>query len=85
MQLTVRDVDDELHAHLKHQAQKADMSVNRYVLRMLRESAGLGATHDRDVRYHDLDHLAGTWRAADWEEFTAHLDEQRGIDAEMWA
>lgn len=84
MQLTVRSVDDELHARLKHDAQQAGLSVNRYVLRLLRQSAGLTAASSQDIQYHDLDHLAGTWRTEDWEEFATLLADQRGIDAEMW-
>jgi hypothetical protein len=36
------------------------------------------------VRYHDLDHLAGTWSKEEAEAFEKLIAEQRTIDPELW-
>jgi plasmid stability protein len=83
-QLTVRSVDEELHAALKQEAQRRGVSINRYVLQVLTEAAGLEIASMRPRVYHDLDHLAGTWTPEQASEFTQFLDEQRQVDEELW-
>jgi len=84
-QLTVRSVDESLHAALKREAQQRGMSVNRYVVKILTEAAGLGTNQMLPQEYHDLDHLAGTWDPEQAGEFTRFLDEQRQVDERLWA
>jgi hypothetical protein len=36
------------------------------------------------LRYHDLDHLAGTWSEEEFAEFEEHLSAQRSIDEDLW-
>ena len=84
-QLTVRNVDDSLHAALKSEARRHGMSVNRYVVQILTEVVGLGRNQKLSQEYRDLDHLAGTWTREQFDEFNSFLDEQRPIDEELWA
>ena len=61
------------------------MSVNRYVLYVLKENVGLAAGKTlRETKFDDLDYLARTWSQADLEEFNVALDEQRSIDEKLW-
>ena len=84
-QLTVRGVDAKLHNALKETAQQKGVSVNRVVLDALRQAAGLEpASGQSQQRHHDLDYLAGTWTAAEYDEFMAALTEERSIDDELW-
>lgn len=39
---------------------------------------------DRDVVYHDLDYLAGTWTEEDAEAFTKATEDFNKIDKELW-
>ena len=84
-QLTVRSVDENLHAALKFEAQQRGMSVNRYITKVLAEAMGLGTNQLIPQEYHDLDHLSGTWNLEQAGEFTRFLDEQRQMDKELWA
>ncbi|MFH1633284.1 MAG: toxin-antitoxin system HicB family antitoxin [Chloroflexota bacterium] len=84
-QLTVRGVDENLHAALKREARQSRMSVNRYVTKVLAEAMGLGTNQLLPQKYHDLDHLAGTWTPEQAGEFTRFLDEQRQMDQALWA
>ena len=84
-QLTVRDVEDELHTALKREAQHRGTSVNRCVLALLRQSVGLDKQEAEANRtYDDLDHLAGTWSEEEAAAFERHLKDQRRIDEELW-
>ena len=83
-QLTVRSVDEKLHAALKQEAQQRGVSVNRYVLQVLTEATGLETVSMRPRVYHDLDHLVGTWTPEQASEFMQFLDEQRQVDEDLW-
>jgi hypothetical protein len=84
-QLTVRGIGVELHRALKDEAGRRGLSMNRYVLLILRQAVGLGYEHwQENVTFHDLDHLAGTWTEEAFEEFEGQLDLQRDIDDELW-
>ena len=84
-QLTIRGVDSKLHDHLKAEADRRGLSINRYVLSVLRDALGIDNRDQRTpVQYHDLDHLAGTWTQADAAAFEHQLAAQRSIDEELW-
>ncbi|MCD4739536.1 MAG: type II toxin-antitoxin system HicB family antitoxin [Anaerolineae bacterium] len=83
-QLTVRSVDESLHATLKREARQRGMSVNRYVVQVLSEVTGLSANQVFSQEYHDLDYLAGTWTPEQAGEFARFLDEQRQVDEGLW-
>lgn len=85
-QLTIRGVDDKLHTILRNKANQQGMSMNRYLLHLIKDSVGLinGGLLNEQV-FDDLDELAGTWTQADFEEFEANLHEQRQIDEELWS
>jgi len=83
-QLTVRGIDAKLHQYLKQEAERRGESVNRYVLSLLRNAAGEEIGVQKTLRYHDLDHLAGTWTEDEAEAFDQQLAAQRTIDEEIW-
>jgi hypothetical protein len=61
------------------------MSMNHYILLVLLDEVGLGGGQPgRDMEFDDLDHLAGTWTAAEYEQFELLLDSQRIADEELW-
>ena len=84
-QLTIRGVDEKLHNTLRRKADQQGMSMNRYVLYLIKESVGLAnGTLLPEQAFDDLDALAGTWTQADFAEFEASLNEQRQIDEALW-
>ena len=84
-QLTIRGVDEKLHKTLQNKADQHGVSMNRYVLHLIKESVGLAASSLPEPEFDDLDDLAGTWTEAEYAEFTSSLAGQRQIDAEMWS
>ena len=84
-QITVRGVGIELHNSIKAEANRRGLSINRYILLVLREAVGLGDGQDnREVVFRDLDHLAGVWTSDEYEHFERQLVSQRNDDAELW-
>lgn len=83
-QLTIRGLGVELHNALKETARRHGLSMNRYVLSILREAAGMGNKDTSDIEFTDLDHLAGTWSQKTYEQFQEQLNLQRSIDESLW-
>ena len=69
-QLTIRGVTDELHHELRIKADQNNMSINRYVLTIIKESVGFAKRGTlQDVEFNDLDELAGSWSKEEYQEF----------------
>ena len=81
--LTVRGLDDDAINRLKAEAKRHGVSVNVLMQRLLRQGLGLDKVA-RSHRHPDLDHLAGTWSAADGEQFLTAVEPLERIDEEMW-
>lgn len=84
-QLTIRGVDEKLHQTLQNKADQQGLSMNRYVLYLIKESVGMAASSLPAQEFDDLDALAGTWSEAEYAEFANNLEAQRQIDTEMWS
>lgn len=81
--LTVRGIDSEVQKELENLARREGISVNSAVVKSLRAALGLDKKR-RTRQYHDLDHLAGTWTAADAEAFDKSTAAFEQIDEAIW-
>jgi len=81
--ITLRGVDDETAETLKEKAGEEGMSVNSFLLRLVRDSLKIGKKK-RTTVHHDLDHLAGTWNKHDLAEFQRNTAEFERIDEGLW-
>ena len=80
-QLTVREIEDGLHKALKREAKRKGVSINSYVLSLLKDTIGFIDSNSQQKQvFSDLDHLAGTWSREEADEFDSALKEQRQID-----
>ena len=77
-QYTIRNVPAEVDRALRKQARANGKSLNETALEALRRATGV----DDPVRYHDLDHLIGTW--VEDPEFDQAIADQRKIDPDLW-
>jgi len=83
--ITVRNIPSALQSAIRERAEKEGLSLSKTVIRLIGEATGLSRTAAaRGPRYHDLDHLAGTWSEEEARIFDEHLSEQREIDPELW-
>ncbi len=84
-QLTVREIEDGLHKALKREAKRKGVSINSYVLSLLKDTIGFIDSNGQQKQvFSDLDHLAGTWSREEADEFDSALKEQRQIDGGLW-
>ena len=81
--ITLRRVDELTAKTLKERAQKEGLSVNSFLLQLVRDSLKIGKKK-RSIVYHDLDHLAGTWDRNDLAEFERNTGEFERIDEQLW-
>ncbi|HEX2580202.1 MAG TPA: hypothetical protein VHK67_07370 [Rhabdochlamydiaceae bacterium] len=78
----LRGIPEEVMALLKREAKRLHTSVNVLILKMIER--GLGFSYKKNT-YHDLDHLAGTWSAADAKNFEESIKPLEKIDKELWS
>ncbi len=82
--ITIRGVDEPMSKTLRERARAESMSLNQYVLKLLRESLGLTKEKNHTRRYNDLDKMTGQWSEADLAEFEKSQEPFSIIDAELW-
>jgi len=78
--MTLRNLPPEVARTVQKRAKQKKTSVNMAVIELLEESAGGKAMKKAPVRYHDLDHLAGTWTMEEAAAFDKLIAEPRTID-----
>ena len=79
IQYTIRGVSDRLDARIREGASKEGKSLNEAVLEILKTGLGI---NENQVRYTDLDDLAGTW--VNDPEFDRAIEEMDRVDSELW-
>jgi len=80
--ISLRNLPAPVEKAVKERARVRRVSLNKAVLSLLEEA--LGQPRGRK-RHDDLDHLAGTWSAAEARDFDASLRKQRRVDPELWS
>ena len=80
--ITIRGVPPALERVLARAASESGDSLNRVVISLLEEAAGL--RRKRRVLHHDLDALAGAWTAKEAAAFDRDIAEGRRIEPELW-
>ena len=65
MQTTVRGIPSDLEHHLRERARASGESLNRTLIRLLREAVGMNPTRKK----RDLSALVGTWSQEEADEF----------------
>ena len=85
-QLTIRGFDPALSARIRAVAKREGISLNKAVLLLLRQGAGLGDPNAGSGAVgRALDRIVGTWTQREADELEAAVDEAFGrIDEEMW-
>jgi hypothetical protein len=81
--LSIRGVEDAALQRIKSAASRSGVSVNAYLVELIRREAGLAPAPHR-VRHRDLDDLAGTWSEAEAAEFDVTQRDFASIDPALW-
>ena len=82
--ITLRQIPGELAEILEREAAATGASLNKTVLRLLKKATGISDNGRPPGRFHDLDHLAGSWTRKQAREFDGYLQEHRPIDEDVW-
>ncbi|MEK7334589.1 MAG: hypothetical protein AAB222_04620 [Candidatus Binatota bacterium] len=84
--ITLRNLPPALTRVIRQKAEEKGTSINKAVLSLLEERAGLRNGKKRKKQlHHDLDALAGSWTREEAREFDKALAAQRTIDPDLWA
>ena len=81
--ITVRGVPPDVARVIRRKADETGESINRVVIRLLEEGAGVGKKR-KALLHHDLDRLIGVWSREEAKAFNRELAGQRKIDPELW-
>lgn len=83
-QLTVRGFEKDIESKLQEIARQKGISLNKAVLLLLREGAGLSKDASSNKIGASLDHLAGSWSDREAEAFLESLEVFETIDESLW-
>jgi len=81
----VRGIEEELLEEIKRRAKSESVSMNQFILSVIRAGTGFGRTPRRKKRFNDLDLLAGRWDEEEYRLINREVMEQRKIDKELWS
>lgn len=80
-QITVRGIPDDLQREIQSRARAHGESLNKSVIRLLKQAVGL----DRPAKKkRDLSALAGKWEAGEAAEFERNVRVFETIDEDLW-
>lgn len=81
--ITIRGIEPELEKTMKTNASRENLSVNKWMLKVLKRSVGL--EREKTFRKHnDLDSLAGGWTKKESDKFLEDIKIFERIDDEAW-
>ena len=81
--ITLRNLPPELALRIEQEAKRSGASLNATVICLLQQALAPEAAAQAPQRFHDLDHLAGTWTKEEADEFDKYLAESKRIDVEL--
>lgn len=81
--MSIRGLDDKVLIRLKRQAEQEGGSLNSLVLRLLQNN-GIPDRLNTLKKFDDLNALAGTWSAAEVQDFERHTAPFAEVDAALW-
>jgi hypothetical protein len=80
----LRSLEDNLYKEIKKQAGLNSMSINKYVLSVLRSELCFKEQIKKKKRFTDLDSFSGKWNEEQYYLITQEIKDQRKIDKELW-
>lgn len=83
-EIIISNIEKILFDRLKFEADREGTDIKTYVKKLIKKSLGLEKVTDENIKYHDLDSLAGTWSNDDFQDFIANTEKFNSIDKELW-
>jgi hypothetical protein len=84
-QLTIRGFGKELERRIRRLARREGISLNKAVMRLLRQGAGLDGQVGPGARVGTaLDHAIGTWTDAEADDFAEAVKDLERVETAFW-
>jgi len=80
----LRNIEGDLYSEIKKQADLDSMSINKFILSILKSGLGFNRPVKKKKIFTDLDGLSGKWDEKEYHLITQKLKDQRTIDKELW-
>jgi len=81
--ITIRGIEPGLDRVIKSRAKQNNLSVNQWVLQVLKKVTGMGK-EPVFKKHHDLDALAGGWSKKEENSFKKNTQIFERIDEDIW-
>ena len=78
------NLDKTIIRQLQKEAEQHEMTLNNFVLYLVRLGLATLREQSESTVYHDLDDLAGTWSAEEAESFAMNTTDFAKIDDKLW-
>lgn len=82
--MSIRGIDEQVLARLKHQAEQEGSSLNSLVVRLLRGDSDAARKPRNLQKFDDLDALAGTWNSQQAHAFERNTAPFSEVDPALW-
>ena len=79
--MMIRNIDDETFTQLKLQCEKLKTSMNRLIVSILQNVAGV---RSRESEASPFDKYFGSWSQAEYKKIDKAISQNRKIDEELW-
>lgn len=79
--MTLRGIDEGTYQAIRECSEKAHMSINKFVINVLKGVAGTGTVKENT----EFDHFFGTWKEKDFQSFIKKTKLLQKIDKEFWS
>jgi hypothetical protein len=81
---TISELDAATTEWIRQEAKRTGVSVETVVRHLIYRGIAIERQKTRQLRYHDLDALAGTWSAEAAAEFQQATEDFEHIDPALW-
>jgi hypothetical protein len=82
--ITLPPLDQAAAAWIEQEAKRTGVGIEEIARRLVYRGLASAASDAPPQRYHDLDHLAGTWSPEEAEEFRRASADFEQVDPSLW-
>ena len=82
--ITIQNLDDATSEWISKEAYRRGISVESFVVELIRKRMNIDRETPRLRSYHDLDSLAGTWSEEQEAEFLNAVADFEQVDEKLW-
>ena len=79
--MTLRGIDEGTYQAIRECSEKAHMSMNKFVVNMLKGAVGGGSVKENI----EFDDFFGTWKGSDCQNFIEQVKPLQKIDKDLWS